>query len=220
MENWERARNIDQKEFREKEILEAARGLILEKPYEEIKISDFADRISFSRANIYKYFGTKEEIFLLLLSAEVDRFADLLESRFAQLDSGRLGAKRLKEIFPKFWTELIWEEKILIFLFSLTGSILEKNASPEIFLRSKKQIASVASTRIIPVLEEFFPEMPTELLLDFLRYLMILANGLFSFCGPSEIQKSLLRENGLDWMVLDFQRDYAEMIRRSRYLSE
>ena len=61
MTKFIRARNEGQKQERFEEIKAAGRKIFDEKPYSEITISDIAQKLSWSRANLYKYVSTKEE---------------------------------------------------------------------------------------------------------------------------------------------------------------
>ena len=64
MQNYIRARTDDQKEERLNQIKEAADSLFEQMPYTEITLTTIADKLTWSRANLYKYVTTKEEIFL------------------------------------------------------------------------------------------------------------------------------------------------------------
>ncbi len=80
MADFERARSLEQKEARIEEIKAAAESLFNEVPYHEITLSMIADRLSWTRANLYRYFKSKEEIFLDLDSDSMNRYYDLLMS--------------------------------------------------------------------------------------------------------------------------------------------
>ena len=59
-----RARSGEHKEERLSQIKEATAELFASCPYSEITLTTIAEKLGWSRANLYKYVTTKEEIFL------------------------------------------------------------------------------------------------------------------------------------------------------------
>ena len=64
MADYIRARSYDQKEERLNQIKKATEELFENFPYTEITLSTIAEKLGWSRANLYKYVTTKEEIIL------------------------------------------------------------------------------------------------------------------------------------------------------------
>ena len=63
---------------RKEEIINACKTLYRDISFKEITIKQIAEYTSFSRASIYNYFETKEEIFLAILQEEYELWvADL-----------------------------------------------------------------------------------------------------------------------------------------------
>ena len=62
------------------EIKKAASDLFDEVPYSEITLTTIAKRLSWTRANLYRYVSTKEEIFL-------DLIEDRMRAYYADLDA-------------------------------------------------------------------------------------------------------------------------------------
>ncbi len=211
MKDWERARTLEQKESREREILEAAKDLLLQKSYESIRFSDFAEKVSFSRANIYKYFESKEEVYLALLADEIQRFAHRIEDLLIPTAST---PSLLKQEFCELWSVQLVGEKILLLLLSMAGTILEKNCSDSVLLQSKESMYYAMQEKLIPSLMKFFPFLNPSELANLITNLVILANGLFSLCGLNESQKTLLNQNGLGAMIYDFQKDYGLLVKQ------
>lgn len=69
--NWRRGRPLDEslKVHRQEEILDSAAHLFAESGYHEADIQVLADRLGVGKGTIYRYFSSKEELFL----AAVDR---------------------------------------------------------------------------------------------------------------------------------------------------
>ena len=71
---WQRARSEEQKDERLRQITDAAEKLFQKKNYAEITLKDIAEQLSFTRANLYKYAKTKEEIFLMVFQKHVNHW--------------------------------------------------------------------------------------------------------------------------------------------------
>ncbi len=71
---WIRARQPQQKEERRQSILEAASGLLLQWPVDEISLGQISKVCGFAKSNIYRYFESKEEVFLSLYLLDTERW--------------------------------------------------------------------------------------------------------------------------------------------------
>jgi len=85
---WQRAHSPEQKEQRRAAILEAAAALFQERPIAEISIGEVAQRAGLAKGSVYRYFATKEEVFLGLLHAELDGWFDALVAALARSPAG------------------------------------------------------------------------------------------------------------------------------------
>lgn len=87
-ETWQRATSPEQKQERRRAILEAATALFGERPIAGISIGEVAQRAGVAKGSIYRYFATKEEVFLALLIHELDTWFDALDAVLSTLDPG------------------------------------------------------------------------------------------------------------------------------------
>lgn len=87
MSDFVRARSAEQKEQRMADIKSAAARLFETHPYHQITLTTIADELGWSRANLYKYVTTKEEIFLLLMGDMRDAYTDDLLRELASAPS-------------------------------------------------------------------------------------------------------------------------------------
>lgn len=72
MNDFIRARSSEQKEFRMSEIKNAADMLFKKHPFSDITLTTIAENLGWSRANLYKYVTTKEEIFLAIVEEKME----------------------------------------------------------------------------------------------------------------------------------------------------
>ena len=66
------------------EIKKAASDLFDEVPYSEITLTTIAKRLSWTRANLYRYVSTKEEIFLDLIEDRMCAYYADLDAAFKE----------------------------------------------------------------------------------------------------------------------------------------
>lgn len=205
MTDFERARSIEQKEQRVDEIMRVAKDMLATQSFETISMSNIAKRLSFSRANLYKYFDSKEEIFLTLLSREMSTFCEILRAQMGEIESS-------PKTFANFWVSNMASAHTMLTMLSMTGTILEKNVSDDLLLSIKQEMAMTLQTQVLPIFMAFFPDQSVEQNAMLAEHLIIIANGLFPWTQLSERQAILLEVNGLGMMVHRFEKDYRPMV--------
>ena len=207
---WERARTEFQKQTRVESILQAALKLLRKKPFHSITLSELAKDLSFTRANLYKYFESKEEVYLALLAeriADCGRNARLsLPTQQQIVQTGRL------ESFTEYWVEVMAEHSEMLTLLSVAGNILEKNCSDRVLLQSKLAMAEAVDRDFIFCLMTFFPGREYDEYHGLVSHLIILANGLHSICGLSQTQRDFLTQQGLGNLCLEFRSTYLGQV--------
>src|SRR5260370_14672915 len=86
--SFQRARKPEEKEMRRQAILKAARKLLGEVGTSEPSLSELARRSGVSKANVYRYFESREDVLLQLWIEEVRELGEKLEGAFAQVAPG------------------------------------------------------------------------------------------------------------------------------------
>ena len=84
MADYIRARSDEHKEERLSQIKEATAELFANCPYSEITLTTIAEKLGWSRANLYKYVTTKEEIFLEISAEKMAAYYNSLLSAFPE----------------------------------------------------------------------------------------------------------------------------------------
>ncbi len=79
---WERARSKENKDYRVLEIVEATGNLFDRYSFEDMNFVAISKEAGFTRSNMYKYFNSKEEIFLEILKSDIKSFVKDLENEF------------------------------------------------------------------------------------------------------------------------------------------
>jgi len=200
---WQRARSSQQVETREREILSAAEKLFRSRGYEKITMQMIARESGFSQSNLYRYFRTKEEIFLNLYLKDIHSWLDDCLLVFRQ-------EKTLEE-FASVWTETLSRQERLLALSPYLAISLEKNSSEEVYKRTKQEIAQ-RMTEGVAALRKTLPHLDESMLFDFFIFHGALLSGLLPMTKYSSMQRQALKEINLQKMEIEFPSFYEKSI--------
>ena len=204
MAEFIRARSPEQKEQRLDEIKGAVRRQFAERPYHEITLTTIAEELGWSRANLYKYVTTKEEIFLLLTSDECDAY---FEALLAALPEGR-------ELSPAetadAWAKVADAHQEYFRLGDLLTTIVETNVTVERLMDFKRgYYAHVDEMREhLPQVIGIEPEHVEPLLLAVYYH----ATGLVSSCWSNPLIAEALRRLEIERPETDFRAEMRDFI--------
>ncbi len=71
----QRARSLEQKALRRRAVLQVAETYLLEVGYEAVSMSKLAKKIGLAKGTLYRYFQTREELFLTLYDQSLIRWS-------------------------------------------------------------------------------------------------------------------------------------------------
>lgn len=209
MAEWQRARNVEQISFRTKAILDAAGHIFGEVPYEKVTMQLIADKAKFTRSNLYRYFKTREEIFLTLYRSDIEAWLAEFSQDFA-------GSPAMPvESFASKWTDVLLKQERLIKLSPLLSLSLEKNVSEDLYREFKTTLNSIVEGTI-PILKRVLPHHSESHLMNFMLFHAALVAGLWPMCQYSDMQKSVLASPELSHFKMEFRKFYVKSI--SAYL--
>lgn len=132
--SWQRARTDDKKNERKDAIYQAAYSLFKEKGYDGVSFNGIAAQAGFTKSNMYRYFGSKEEIFLNVFG---DLFENWFDDCFAQLQS--FEQEVAIEHFAKCWVSTLLKHPEFLDLTPLMFISLEANSSFEQLIEFKRR---------------------------------------------------------------------------------
>ncbi|MBI9015371.1 MAG: TetR/AcrR family transcriptional regulator [Clostridiales bacterium] len=186
---FERARSNEQKELRLKQIKDATMHLYNTVVYQDISMASIAKELDFTRGNLYKYYATKEEILLDVLSDKINVWHQNLVTAMTYIP-----VDDIKQ-FSRIWAEVTDESKDFLKLFSILFSIIERNVSIEKLTLFKKEIltSNMATANLI---KEKFPNMSDENIMNFLSLQISTIVGLYPLSNPSELQQQAIKNSG------------------------
>jgi len=207
MENqvdWVRARSDEQIEQRINDIVDATARLYEENRYEDITFAMIAKEANFTRSNLYRYFQTKEDIFLELLKSDIAVWRkDILEN----FTDGNPSLREVAEIS----VELILKHKRMVKLFTILFTLLEPNASLEALTAFKQKITEEIGM-VAQFLSTKLPFPSVEAAGDFLTTQSYLAMGAYPMMNLTSKQKEAMQAIGMDTSPEDYKQKLVDSI--------
>lgn len=162
-----------------------------------------------AKGTVYLYFGSKEEIYLALLSQYFGEFGTSFVSRL--LLSNR------DDLIDNFSTEFLRfanDSPKAVYLASIVTLILENNISDEYLIGFKKSLIEIANqigNAMADVTngknrQEYFKRF----LLSYNQFL-----GMWQHCNPPEHVKHLMGAQQLDELLYDFDAEFKAQMKRT-----
>jgi len=197
-----RAVRDDQKQERRAAILRVAWQLFQGLPYQQIAMSEVAERAGVAKGTLYLYFKTKEELFLSILAQQ-------LESWFGEIDSGLRDQRRGSRI-PQI-AQLVCGALVgrpgLTRLLAMLHNILEQNIDLETTRRFKRMLLEHMS-RTGALLEACLPFLkPGEGARVLLRAQALII-GLWQLADPAPSARQLLADPDMAPLAVDFESEF------------
>ncbi len=204
MPDFIRARREGQKEQRLQEIKAATQALFEELPYHAITLTVIANRLGCSRAQLYQYITTKEEIFLLLCEDKRRAYFAALQAAFPA-DCGYT-----PEVFAAVWAGLLNAHQDFLKYSSLLPIVIETNVSVE-RLAGFKQAYYTEVEDVLRLLETQLglPAQKAQALYDDVYYHAV---GLGSSCWDNPLIRQALEMLGRKPEDLGFRQRIRQFI--------
>lgn len=204
MAEFIRARSPEQKEQRLNQIKDVVRRQFAERPYHEITLTTIAEELGWSRANLYKYVTTKEEVFLLLSRDECDAY---FEALLAALPEGcGLSPATVAEV----WAGIANAHREYFRLGDLLATIIETNVSLERLMDFKRAYYAHV--------DEMRERLPRILDIDEARVEPLImaiyyhATGLVGTCWNNPLVAQALEQIGIERRQPDFRAEMGDFI--------
>lgn len=204
MLEFKRARSEEQKEQRMQDIKNAVDTLFTENPYHDITLTTIAERLNLTRANLYQYVSTKEEIFLELCADKRDVYYDALKSAFPP-DCGYS-----IEVFAEVWAGIVNAHKDFLHYSDILSTIVETNVSVDRLAAFKKRYYEKAYevTDLLASHLELSKEDSYEMFLNIHYH----AVGFNSICRWNPLIAEALAKENIPAPAIDFRTNMKNYI--------
>lgn len=199
-----RARSSEQKSQRMADIKQATAQLYREFPYHEITLTTIAERLGWSRASLYKYVTTKEEIFLELSADARNAYYEDLLAAFPP--TFEFNASSIAAI----WAQIAEANKDWFVYGDILMTIIETNVTLERLKLFKKGY--------FDYLDRLYSQMGEKLGVSKDRFNYLISTihyhgtGMVGGCATNPIVAQALEELGIDNPKLDFKASMEEFI--------
>lgn len=205
---WKRARSPEQKAERERAILDAAAEVFLERGFDKASMRVIGCKARLSKGNLYRYFKTKEEVFLRLYQEDFLGWIDEVEQELRD----RAGEGGIDGLARLVAASLVARPR-MAGLISLLAAVLERNVEWEPLLEFKLGIVRRA-LGIGAAISAAVPELSEEQALLFVRMLHTHVAGLWPAANPSPaMQKAMAADETVGRFHLGFEEELAMSIR-------
>ena len=157
-----RARTDEEKNERKDAIYNAAYKLFKEQGYDGVSLNGIASEAKFTKSNMYRYFSSKEEIFLNVFSHLFEHWVDDCTKRLKKLKRNTTSSS-----FAKTWTKSLISHQEFLDLTPLLFISLEKNSSFDELIRFKRFSMNLLYTIALEI-SRIYPNVTNEQAFQFL----------------------------------------------------
>lgn len=196
---WQRARTDEQKESRRQAILTAATELLAESRPEEVSFNAIARQTGLAKSNLYRYFGSREEILLHILGEDL---AEWMEAMVAAVEA--VGPEAEADTIAHALAACAAARPRMFMLLGQLAAVLEQNVSDEALYDFKiglRDLAVETSQRLHAAIPRLTPEHAYQLGV----HQFILLQGLWPNANPPEVVKRVMQRPELCAMHVTFE---------------
>ena len=205
MPDYIRARSDEHKEERLSQIKTATAELFDTSPYSEITLTTIAEKLGWSRANLYKYVTTKEEIFLEIAAEKMASYYNALLSAFPE------GNNFTKNVITEVWAGILNANQDYMRYVSYLNPIIETNVTVErlaIFKKKYYDLAYAFCDRLSQMLS-LAQEDAYKIQLDVLFY----ASSSAVSCYKNPLVQKALKQINITPPPMDFYKDMKDFLK-------
>ncbi|MBX2851937.1 MAG: TetR/AcrR family transcriptional regulator [Phycisphaeraceae bacterium] len=198
---WQRARSPEQIAERRADILRAAGELIDEGGLDSAGLNAIARRVGLSKANLYRYFESREAILLDLTLAAFHSWCDQVIQELSDLAGGtRVSIETVASTLAKRYAQ---RPRLGILVHALPG-IIEHNISLETAIDFKAN-AFEQLQQIAKRLSDILPELSEPNATQFLWLWSTAASGAWPHCHPHPIIQQAINHLGMEAMAKGYE---------------
>lgn len=204
MTEFVRARSRKQKHLRMEEIKAATDTLFSTLPYHEITLTMIANQLSWTRANLYKYVTTKEDIFLELCADKMNSYFDALFAAFPA------GCGYSPQVLAEVWAGILNAHKDYLHYGDILSAIVETNVNVDRLVEFKKNYYEKSGklSRLLHQNLEVSEKDAYELFLSVHYH----AVGIHSICLKNPLVEQALKQAQLPAPEIDFRENLKKFI--------
>lgn len=195
--NFRRARTDEQIEKRQLEILGVCESLYRDRGYEGVNFKAISEMTSITRPSIYNYYETKDDILLDLLLKEMKVWENDILSLMDNNESLD------KASYCSKMVDLLSSRELMLKLYSILFTVIERNCSTEKLVSFKRDIGKVFDT-LSESVNRYFSSASPENRGIFTRAFFAYLLGLYSLADLSPVTLKANEIVGREPVITDF----------------
>ncbi|MEZ4454697.1 MAG: TetR family transcriptional regulator [Nannocystaceae bacterium] len=210
-EPWQRARRPEQKQERREAILAAALERLDDEGLEATTLSAIARSAGISKANLYRYFESREAILLEVTLEEAQAWVDALAGALAPL-AGSSDVDGVAAVVARS----LAERPRLCTLVSALASVLEHNVGVDVVTAFKRRFGALVGDVVTAVIAAV-PGLSATAADTFTRFVYLFVVGTWPAANPPPAVAEALAREDLTGMCVDFEasvREHARILLR------
>lgn len=194
-----RARQPEQKEQRRAQILKATAFLLERDGFDKVSLNAIARESKTAKSNVYRYFESREDIFLQLLKDDWIAWIDLIEEELKPYHDSNDSDGVAKVV-----TQAICESKRMCQLISVLASVLENNLSEKSLYAFKIESVQLGM-RLLGNINSALPNIRSEKLMPAVQGIFALIAGLWPLGNPCPLVEKVMERPELAPFKLEFE---------------
>lgn len=159
---FRRANGEKQKQMRVQQIIDATAALYEDIGYDKVTFSKIAMRVNFTRNLLYHYCTCKEDIFLLLLLQDIEKYVTDAAQTFTE-------AVTDVDAFCREWTSLWLRHQRMASLFSIVNTVILKDATEDMHRKFRGDM-HISFLQLRKVIRLLFPAYSDKQVYKFVEY--------------------------------------------------
>ena len=205
MADYIRARSDEHKDERLSQIKEATASLFENGSYAEINLTTIAAKLGWSRANLYKYVTTKEEIFLEIIAEKMAVYYTSLLSAFPQ------GNNFSSQVISEVWAGILNANQNYMRYLSYLNPVIETNVTVERLAIFKKKYYDFANSfsSILSEMLKINIDEAYKIQLDVIYY----ASSNAASCYKNPLIQEALKQINVTPPEMDFYSDMKNFLK-------
>ncbi|MFD7713414.1 TetR family transcriptional regulator [Streptomyces sp. NPDC059785] len=205
---FQRARTDEQRSERRRQILDTTAAMLTEMPVAKLSLNELSRRVGLAKANVLRYFESREAVLLDLLDTETQHWiAELEELPAPGPGTARERGDRLAALLA---TSLA-QRPVMCDLFSAQGAVLEQNISTELGIRHK-HTARQSLQGLVRLVLRHLPELGPDAAAALVESTLLMAMSAWQCSRPSE---AMLAVYASDPALAAMRLDFTDLVRRT-----
>lgn len=204
--NWQRATTDEKKNERKEAIYTAAFTLFKKSGYENVSFNGIAFEAGFTKSNMYRYFSSKEEIFLNIFSRLFEKWVIDLNQRLQNLNQNEV-----INHFAKTWVNSLLAHPQFLDLCPLMFLSLERNSSYEQLVEFKT-LARKLLYSVSMEISKVYPDIQGENAFKYLNLSFAATSNYWAANSKNEALKKIYQQEEFKDMEPNFEKDLIHSI--------